>query len=54
MKILSKAEAIVECPNCKQPEYWDNMHIKDGKYYCRKCIYDKMNIKNHPTFPDKD
>jgi len=31
---------IVECPDCKKPEYYGMIHWKDGKQHCRKCIYE--------------
>lgn len=31
---------IVTCRNCGKFEYWDFMTWKNGKTYCRSCIYD--------------
>ena len=37
---------IVICDNCKQAEYWDYMHWRDGKMYCRRCIYEIWDKEN--------
>lgn len=50
---------VVICDNCKQAEYWDYMHWRDGKMYCRRCMYEIWDKENpnakyeHITFPDK-
>ena len=51
---------IVFCKNCGEPEYWGEMVWKDGKTYCRECIYkmwdeeypDIVSSYNRMTFPD--
>jgi len=33
-----KTKLIVQCPNCGDSEFWENLHWRDGKQYCRACI----------------
>lgn len=45
---------VVVCPNCKHEEYWGMMHWRDGRQYCRHCIYRiwQKDSKWEPTIND--
>lgn len=38
---------IVKCPQCGGNEYYGHLVMRDGRNYCRKCIYDLWTTESY-------
>jgi hypothetical protein len=37
---INEMHEVIICPECKKQEYYGMMRWRDGRTYCRRCIYE--------------